>query len=66
MRRFRTRGRGPNPMGVCEYFSLFTDLNHLCGVHELQARLMGAWEKSREWMKGTRAYEGFEEFLRDC
>lgn len=67
VRRFRTRwGRDPRPEEIREYFPLFADPERLCGVHESQARLMGTWEKSREWMKGARAYGGFEEFLRDC
>lgn len=67
VRRFRTRwGLDPRPEEIREYFPLFADPERLCGVHESQARLMGTWEKSREWMKGARAYGGFEEFLRDC
>lgn len=67
VRRFRTRwGRDPRPEEIREYFPLFADSERLCGVHESQARLMGTWEKSREWMKSARAYGGFEVFLRDC
>lgn len=67
VRRFRAKlDRDPKPEEIREYFPLFADPEHLCGVHESQTRLMGTWEKSREWMKGARAYGGFEEFLRDC
>lgn len=67
MRRFRTRwGRDPRPEEIREYFPLFADSERLCGVHESQARLMGTWEKSLEWMKDTRVYRCYEEFLDDC
>lgn len=29
-------------------------------------RLMGTWDKSLEWMKDTRVYRSYEEFLDDC
>lgn len=67
VRCFRTKlDRDPKPEEIREYFPLFADPEHLCGVHESQTRLMGTWDESLEWMKNTRVYESFGEFLDDC
>lgn len=67
VRRFRAKlDRDPMPEEIREYFPLFADPEHLCGVYESQMRLMGTWDKSLEWMKDTRVYRSYEEFLDDC
>ena len=67
VRRFRAKwDRDPKPEEIREYFPLFADPEHLCGVHESQMRLMGTRDKSLEWMKDTRVYRSYEEFLDDC
>lgn len=67
VRRFRSRwGRNPKPEEIREYFPLFADPEHLCGVHESQARLMGTCEESLKWMKGAKQYEDFIAFIDDC
>ena len=67
VRRFRSRwGRNPKPEEIREYFPLFADPEHLCGVHESQARLMGTWDESLKWMKSARQYEDYNDFIDDC
>ncbi len=67
VRCFRAKlDRDPKPEEIREYFPLFADPEHLCGVHESQTRLMGTWDKSLKWMKDARTYRNYGEFLDDC
>jgi hypothetical protein len=67
VRRFRAKlDRDPKPEEIREYFPLFADPEHLCDLHESQARLMGTRSLSLNWMQNARTYGSFEEFLEDC
>ena len=39
---------------------------HVCGVHESQASLMGTWDESLKWMKNAKQYEDYNDFIDDC